>query len=69
MYNDYNSNDPLNEDVEVSWRIWLDRFDKVIYPILFRDRGISKDTALLVWQNSKIQDEIENLGNKLDSSY
>ena len=57
--------DPIGEAVEIAWLSFLRRFDEAVYPQLYANRGISKDAALVSWQLSFMQGELEKLSERV----
>ena len=55
------SKEPLDERVEVGWKISLDRFENVIYPELFAPRGYTKSEAHMLWAITSLSDDIHEL--------
>lgn len=53
--------EPLHESAEVSWLTFLDRFDRVIWPVLFARRGYTKGEALIAWSISRLEESITEL--------
>lgn len=58
--------EPLYESTEVNWRSYLDRFDTVIWPTLFRGRGIDKGSALIAWSLGLLQDDVSDIKKSLE---
>jgi len=59
--------DDEREEIEVldSWREVLDEFETVVWP-LFKQRGYSKDTALLVWHLNPIKNYLAEMSEHFD---
>lgn len=53
--------EPLSEDVEESWLVFLNRFDAEIYPTLFAPRGYTKGEALLAWSIGRLEAEVDGV--------
>lgn len=55
------SDEPLDEAVEVSWNIYMERFKTQIYPVIFQAYKVPFDIALLTWGIAKLHDEVAEL--------
>lgn len=53
--------EPLHEEVEQSWIEFLNRFDAEIYPTLFEKRGFTKGEAMIIWNLSKIEAQLDEV--------
>ena len=60
------SDEPLDEAVEIAWMQFLARFDKIIYPTLFEPRKIGYETALIMWNNAELKCVMELVVEKVD---
>lgn len=58
--------EPLDEEAEVSWLTYLNRFEQEIYPTLFAQRGYTKAEALLVWSLHGIESSIDTLAARIE---
>lgn len=52
---------PLSTSARTSWQRTLIRFEEVVYPQVFEKRGISKETAMILWWMADVKSEIEQL--------
>jgi hypothetical protein len=59
------SDEPLDEEIEISWLTFLRRFETQIYPSLFKSSGISMSDAMLLWELSNLRNEITSLREDL----
>jgi hypothetical protein len=59
--------EPLHEGQEVAWLVFLDRFEQVIYPLLFEKRGYSRGEALIIWTLQQQTESIEELKEEMRS--
>lgn len=66
MYNNISSNEPINENVEVSWRIDVNRFKNVIYPLVFADSGLTIGEAYIAWTVGQMAETISALVIRLE---
>jgi len=61
--------EPLDEETETTWIEFMNRFDTEIYPVIFKDRGYTKDVAMIIWTLNKygndLADVLEELKNKI----
>ena len=54
-----NRNEPLLRGEQAAdWAKYLDQWEQEVYIPVFKVRGISRDTALLVWFSNKIHNSI-----------
>lgn len=58
--------EPLEEEAETSWMVYLDRFDKEIYPVLFKPRGYTKGEAAIIWSLGKLENRVDALVEQED---
>lgn len=56
----------LYEDTEVNWRVFLDRFDTEIYPVLFQERGYTKGEALIAWSIGRLEEIVDRLAQETE---
>lgn len=70
--NDLNKNEKVEEDfpaeTEAHWREFFSRFNNKVYP-LFKENGISKDTALLAYMIGDTHDAILDLTDVIEEKF
>lgn len=57
--------EPLEEEVEESWLVFLNRFEQEIYPTLFEPRGYTKPDAMIVWTLSRMETTLDEIKEAL----
>ena len=66
---DSSDEDPFdfNEDVERSWRAYMNAFQTDVFP-MFKQYGLSLTDSLIIWELNRMKNAINRLAEKEDGS-
>lgn len=58
---------PLEERLEVGWKVALERFRDVIYPELFKPHGYTLAEAHILWSIDILSNDVRSMQASLDN--